>query len=93
MNIGVIYDFGVNKGGGDFVMLNIIEVLSREGHKVTLETSNIKSFYGAQEIFQEAIGQIATNRVRTKFLPHPYSIAYMAKKVVRKKYDLLILFT
>jgi hypothetical protein len=33
MKIAMIYDFGVNLGGGDFVMLNILEALCNAGYE------------------------------------------------------------
>jgi hypothetical protein len=46
MRVAMIYDFGVNRGGGDFVMLNILEVLCNAGHEVSLLTSHPKGLGG-----------------------------------------------
>lgn len=92
MQVGVIYDFGVSKGGGDFVMLNILETLARE-HDVTLITSNLPGLYEAEKFFGKKINlnRINVYEIKNRFIPHPYRVAYMAKKVREKGYDFFVL--
>jgi glycosyltransferase involved in cell wall biosynthesis len=92
LRIAVVYDFGINRGGGDFVMLSILEALDHARHDVTLETSKPKGFNQAKEIFQKQLDRTETNVISLpNWVPHPYSIAFMAKKISGKKYDLMIL--
>lgn len=88
----MISDFGVNKGGGDFVFLNILETLSKK-YDVTLITSTPSGFYETSNLFNKEISGVNVLKVKPKpFLHHPYTIAYMAKKVAKKdSYDLFIL--
>jgi glycosyltransferase involved in cell wall biosynthesis len=92
MQVGVISDFGVNKGGGDFVILNILEALS-ERYDVTLITSTLSGFYEASNFFNKEISGL--NIFKVKMMPllhHPYTIAHMARKVAKEDdYDLFIL--
>ena len=55
MRIAVIYDFGINKGGGDYVMLNILKALSSTEHNITLITSNPSGLKEAAMLFDEDI--------------------------------------
>jgi len=92
LRIAVVYDFGINRGGGDFVMLSILEALDHARYDVTLETSKPKGFAEAKEIFQKELDRTETNVISLpNWVPHPYSIAFMTKKIGGKKYDLLIL--
>jgi glycosyltransferase involved in cell wall biosynthesis len=91
MRIGVIGDFGVNKGGGDFVLLNILEALSTQ-YEVTLITSTPSGFYETTKLFNKKITGINIKKIKLMpFSKHPYTIAYMAKKVAKDyTYDLLV---
>jgi glycosyltransferase involved in cell wall biosynthesis len=94
MKTAVIYDFSVNRGGGDFVMLNILEALQGV-HDVTLITSNPKGYDETCNNFDRLIDKLKLNIYEIKvpsFLRHPYTIAYMAKKVSdESSYNLFIL--
>ena len=94
MKVAVLYDFGVSKGGGDFVMLNILQALSDAGYEVSLLTSNPKGLYESAELFGKSIPAIEIIHVKVPdFLRHPYTIAYIARKVERFRndpYDLYI---
>jgi glycosyltransferase involved in cell wall biosynthesis len=91
MRVGVLHDFCVNKGGGDFVILNALGALN-ETYDVTLITSKPSGFYEASKFFDSEIGNVKIRQVRvSRFFFHPYSIAQMAKKVAKENsYDLFI---
>jgi glycosyltransferase involved in cell wall biosynthesis len=92
MNIGVIYDFGINKGGGDFVMLNILEALNNTEHSLTLLTSRRQGFHESAKLFHKEAEPVNAHNVRTPaFLRHPYTIAFVARKVAKENYDLFVL--
>ena len=40
MSIGVIYNFAEHPGGGDLVMLTMLEALVEKGYSITLYTSH-----------------------------------------------------
>ncbi|MEM2741059.1 MAG: glycosyltransferase [Nitrososphaeria archaeon] len=91
MRVGVIYDFGVNKGGGDFVMLNILEALIK-AYDTTLITSKLSGFYEAEEFFDKKINRIGIHEIKKQSLfRHPYTIAQMARDVKEGSYDLFVL--
>jgi len=91
MKIAMIHDFSVNKGGGDFVMLNILRVLSDAGYETTLITSTTSGLKEAAELFDEEIPEVNIKYIKVPiFLKHPYSIAYMAKKAKNERYDLYV---
>jgi glycosyltransferase involved in cell wall biosynthesis len=91
MRIGIIHDFHVKRGGGDFVMLNILEALIKT-YEVTLITSRPLSFYEACKSFNKEINDVRINKIKGNFLVHPYSIAYMASRVAKEKnYDVFVL--
>jgi glycosyltransferase involved in cell wall biosynthesis len=92
MRIGVIYNFAEHKGGGDYVMLNILEALSDAGFGLHLLTSNPAGIKEAAKLFDKdtSINGLEIRGYRKlPFLPHPYSVAYIARKV-RKKYELFL---
>jgi glycosyltransferase involved in cell wall biosynthesis len=81
MYIVVIYDFDVNKGGGDFVMLNILEALRSAGHKVFLLTSYPKGLWESARFFEKPVPNVNIRFIKApSFLKHPYTIAYVARK-------------
>jgi glycosyltransferase involved in cell wall biosynthesis len=94
MKIGILYDFSIKKGGGDFVMLNILEAL-QDMYDITLITSKPKGFYEACNNFDKVVDKFKLYMYEIKvplFLRHPYTIVYMAKKVSNESnYDLFIL--
>lgn len=92
MRVGVIYDFGVNKGGGDYVMLNILDVLSDAGYDVDLITSNPSGLYEIAKFFDEKPPDVKIHEAKVpRFLKHPYTIAYISKKIAKdKRFDLYI---
>ncbi len=93
MKIAMVYDFGVNKGGGDLVMLNILEALASTKNDLTLVTSKPDGFRQANEIFGKNLYnlKIVTDQLPFFFV-HPYSIAHMAKKLSNNTaYQLFIL--
>lgn len=82
MRIAVIYDFGMNKGGGDFVMLNILEALNSTGYEVSLLTSYPEGLDESAEHFSKRVPDINIHYVKAPiFLKHPYTIAYIARKI------------
>lgn len=91
LKIALLADFGVNKGGGDFVLLNMLEALSID-FDVTLITSTPSGFYEASKLFNKKIGGIRIRKIRLlPFSKHPYTIAYMAKKISKDyTYDLIV---
>jgi len=92
VRVGITYDFGVIRGGGDFVMLNVIEAPSNKGYDVSLTTSNLRGFYETAEFFTENTPNVDLQNIKVpRFLKHPYTIAYMANKTVRSGgYDVYI---
>jgi len=81
MKAAMIYDFGVNKGGGDFVMLNILEALCNAGYKVSLLTSYAKGLQESAEFFDKPVPNVDICHVKVpSYLRHPYTIAYIARK-------------
>jgi glycosyltransferase involved in cell wall biosynthesis len=93
MRIAVIYDFGVNKGGGDYVMLNILEALSEHRCDVSLLTSNPTGIYMASEFFNKEVDNIEIHNIKVpRYLRHPYTITHIAKKAAQtNSYNLFIL--
>jgi glycosyltransferase involved in cell wall biosynthesis len=84
MNIAVIYDFGVNKGGGDFVMLNILEALCSTSHGVSLLTSYPRGLWESAKFFEKPIPNVDIRFIKApSFLKHPYTIAYVARKAMK----------
>ncbi|MHA1834569.1 MAG: glycosyltransferase [Candidatus Baldrarchaeia archaeon] len=84
MKIGIIYDFGVNKGGGDFVMLNILEALNNASCEVSLLTSRPKGLYESAEFFGKPTPNVDTRHVMVpSYLKHPYTIAYVAREAAK----------
>jgi len=91
MRVAVIYNFSVNRGGGDFVMLNILKALNDKRCETTLITSTTSGLKEAAELFDEEVPEVNIKYIRAPIvLKHPYSIAYMAKKVKNEKYDLYV---
>jgi glycosyltransferase involved in cell wall biosynthesis len=81
MAVAMIYDFSVNKGGGDFVMLNILEALCSAGHDVSLITSYPKGLWESAKFFEKPIPNVNMNSIKApSYLRHPYTIAYVARK-------------
>ena len=88
MRIAVIYDFAMNKGGGDFVMLNILEALNNANYKVSLLTSRPKGLYESAEFFDKPVPNADICHIRVpSYLRHPYTIAYIAREVAKIKGD------
>ena len=84
MRIAVIYDFGVNKGGGDFVMLNILEALNDARYEVSLLTSRPKGLHESAEFFGKPAPNVDIRHVRVpSYLRHPYTIAYIAREAAK----------
>jgi len=84
VRVAVIYDFGVNKGGGDFVMLNILEALDNAGYDVSLLTSYPKGLQESAEFFGKPLPSIDIRYIRVpSCLRHPYTIAYVARKATK----------
>jgi len=82
MKAAMIYDFGVNRGGGDFVMLNILDALCDAGYKVSLLTSYAKGLRESAEFFDKPVPNVDICHVEVpSYLRHPYTIAYIARKV------------
>jgi len=84
MKVATIYDFGVNRGGGDFVMLNILEALCDAGYEVSLLTYYPKGLKESAEFFDEPIPKVGIRHIKTPgYLRHPYTIAYVARKIAK----------
>jgi glycosyltransferase involved in cell wall biosynthesis len=84
MRVAMIYDFSVNKGGGDFVMLNILEALCDAGYEVSLLTSYAKGLQESAEFFDKPVPNMDICHVKVpSFLRHPYTIAYVARKAIK----------
>jgi len=81
MRVAMIYDFGVNLGGGDFVMLNILEVLYNAGYEVSLLTSHPKGLWESGKFFEKTVPNVDIHSIKMpSYLRHPYTIAYIARK-------------
>lgn len=92
MKIALIYDFGVKKGGGDYVMLNVIEALLSMGCNVSLITSNPLGMHETAKLFNKTPPKINVSYVHVPhFFKHPYNIAYMARRTNWEEYDIYIL--
>jgi len=90
VRVAVIYDFGINKGGGDFVMLNILQALLDAGFDTSLVTSSFNGLNEATGFFNKDLHDIEIEHVKVpRFVKHPYSIAYMAKKA-KGKWDFYV---
>jgi len=88
MKIAVIYDFAVNKGGGDFVMLNILESLHNAGHEITLITSHPNGLKESAKFFEKNVPTVEIQAIKVpSLLKHPYTIAYIARKIVKSERD------
>jgi len=84
VKVAVIYDFAVNKGGGDFVMLNILEALNNTSYQVSLFTSYPKGLHESAKFFGKPVPNVDIYHVKvSSFLRHPYTIAYVTRKVVK----------
>jgi glycosyltransferase involved in cell wall biosynthesis len=84
MRVAMIYDFGVNRGGGDFVMLNILDALCDAGYKVSLLTSYAKGLQESAEFFDKSVPNADICHVKVpSYLRHPYTIAYIAHKAIK----------
>ena len=82
MKIAMIYDFSVNKGGGDFVMLNILEALCNAGYEVSLLTSYPQGLWESAKFFEKPVPNVDIHFIKVpSYLRHPYTIAYVARKV------------
>jgi len=89
MRIAVIYDFAANLGGGDFVMLNILEALHDASYEVTLLTSYSEGLQFSARFFGKTIPNVNIYSVKVpRFLKHPYSIAYIAYQATKTLRDL-----
>uniref|UniRef100_A0A7J3YTI9 Glycosyltransferase n=1 Tax=Ignisphaera aggregans TaxID=334771 RepID=A0A7J3YTI9_9CREN len=83
MKVAVIYDFSVNKGGGDFVMLNILEALCEAGYDVSLFTSYPNGLQKSADFFDKPLPKVGIYHVKVpSYLRHPYTIAYVARRIV-----------
>jgi len=81
MKIAMIYDFSVNKGGGDFVMLNILEALCNAGYEVSLLTSYPQGLWESAKFFEKTVPNVDIHFIKVpSYLRHPYTIAYVARK-------------
>ncbi|XHH08904.1 MAG: glycosyltransferase family 4 protein [Candidatus Bathyarchaeia archaeon] len=88
MKIAVVYDFSSHNGGGDLVMLSILETLKNAGHQLTLVTSNPNGLTAVNAFFGKNVDCHNIQFIKLPpFLPHPYTIAYMAKKIKEKSFD------
>jgi len=84
MKVAVIYDFALNKGGGDFVMLNILEALGNAGYEVSLFTSHPKGLHESAKFFDKPVPNVDAHHVKVpNFFRHPYTIAYIARKAAK----------
>jgi len=84
MRVAVIYDFGVNRGGGDFVMLNILEALSNAGYEVSLLTSRPRGLYESAKLFGKPALNVDIRHIKVpSYLRHPYTVAYVAHKATK----------
>jgi len=88
VKVAVIYDFAVNKGGGDFVMLNILEALNDARYEVSLLTSRPKGLHESAEFFGNPIPNVDIRHVKVpSYLRHPYTIAYVAREATKNGGD------
>jgi glycosyltransferase involved in cell wall biosynthesis len=84
MRVAMIYDFSMNKGGGDFVMLNILEALCDAGYEVSLLTPYAKGLQESAEFFDKPVPNVDICHVKVpSYLRHPYTIAYVARKAIK----------
>jgi len=88
VRVAVIYDFGVNKGGGDFVMLNILEALNNACYEVSLLTSRPKGLHESAEFFGKPVPNVDIHHIKVpSYLRHPYTVAYVARKATKNGGD------
>jgi len=94
MNIAVLHDFGINLGGGDLVMLNVLEALINAGYEVHLFTTYPQGLSIAARFFGKPTSNIIVRHIKSiPMLKHPYTIAFLARIVKAfssEGYDLYI---
>jgi glycosyltransferase involved in cell wall biosynthesis len=92
MNIAVLYDFGVHLGGGDFVMLNVLEALINAGYEVHLITAYPRGLSIATRFFGKPVTKITVHYIKSMHMfKHPYTVAFLAriiKSFSSEDYDL-----
>jgi len=82
MKIAVLYDFGIHFGGGDLVMLNILEALIDAGYDVHLITTSARGLSKATRFFGKSITKITVHHIKSiRMLKHPYTTALLAKMI------------
>jgi len=91
MRICLIRDLGRPIAGGDRTVLAMVDALLEAKHNLVWATSDPKGIVRAAEAFGKGCvlerSNIEIVRCRmASFIPHPYSVAYIAKEV-REKYD------
>ncbi len=75
------------------MVLNLLNTLNSAGYDVTLITSRPEGLDEANDLFHKTVNNVNIHKIKTlPFLPHPYTIAYLAKKAtIEKNYDLFII--
>ena len=83
----MIYNFAEHPGGGDLVMLTILEALVEKGYSITLYTSHPQGLVKAIKTFdknEELAEKIEVRHVETPLIRHPYNIYIIAKKIASR---------
>ena len=78
MSIGVIYNFAEHPGGGDLVMLTMLEALVEKGYSITLYTSHPQGLVKAIKTFdknEELAEKIEVRHVETP--PHKAPLQHL----------------
>ena len=97
MKIAILHNFAEHPGGGDLIMLDIIEALIEHNHSVTLITSYPQGLPKAIEHFSKDNTLFTTLKINKVKVPsivkHPYNIYLTAKNIEDqlKKYDLIVI--
>ncbi len=85
MDVAVVYNFAEHPGGGDYVALNTLITLREAGYNVILATSKPSNLEEAAKYYDERTPDIEVLKINVpKFLHHPYTIAFIAEKLINK---------
>ena len=76
MKVAVIYDFATHPGGGDFVMLNILQAIDLEADLLTPQPRGLQK---SANFFKVEISAVNFRHMKLPpYFKHPDSMAYNA---------------
>ena len=85
MDVAVVYNFTEHPGGGDYVALNTLIALKETGCDVILATSKPSNLEEVAKYYDEQVPDVKIVKINVpKYLRHPYTIAFMAKRLVNE---------